>query len=319
MPAVWLQTHMKVALFGGTGFVGSYLVDSLLAAGHVPRLLVRAGSESRVEQRERCELVSGEIDEHQAVADCLAGCDAAIFNIGLLREFPDRGITFEAMHYRGCVTAIDAAASAGVQRFLLMSANGVAAQGTAYQTTKYRAEQHLAASALDWTVFRPSVIFGDPRGRMEFCSQLRAEMIDMPIPAPLFHEGLLPLNAGRFKLSPVAIEDVAAAFVRSVPMPEACGRVFHLGGTEALEWREIITTIARACGRRKLMLPAPAWAVRTVAAMLESQPWFPITRDQLDMLMAGNVCDGSEAWKLFGIAPRRFDPESLAYLASGPG
>jgi NADH dehydrogenase len=305
---------MKVALFGGTGFVGTYLVDGLLAAGHLPRLLVRPGSEARVAQGERCELVAGEIGDTEAVARCLAGCDAAIYNIGLLREFPDRGITFEAMHYEGCVRVIDAAVAAGVRRFVLMSANGVAAEGTPYQVTKYRAEQHLADSGLDWTVFRPSVIFGDPRGRMEFCSQLRAEMIDMPIPAPLFHEGLLPLNAGRFRLSPVAIEDVATAFVRSLEMPEACGKVFPLGGPEALEWREIIGTIARACGRRKLMLPAPAWAVRTVAGLFESQDWFPITRDQLDMLLAGNVCDGSDAWTLFDITPRRFDAASLAYL-----
>ena len=79
---------------------------------------------------------------------------------------------------------IDAAVSQGVRRMLLMSANGARPEGTPYERTKYLAERHLADSGLDGTVFRPSVVFGDPRGRMEFCTQLRDQMIRPPVPAP---------------------------------------------------------------------------------------------------------------------------------------
>lgn len=308
---------MKVALFGGTGFVGSYLVDHLLAAGHEPRVLVRPGSESKLQQPERCEVVPGDIDQPQAVAACLEGADAAIYNIGLIREFPSRGITWEAMHFAGAKTAIDAAVRGGVQRFLLMSANGVKPEGTGYQSTKYRAEQYLAASGLDWTVFRPSVVFGDPRGRMEFCTQLRDEMIAKPIPAPLFHAGLWPAGAGRFHMSPVAVGDVAEAFVRALAEPASVGRVFHLGGPEALEWREILGVIAAAVGRKKVMLPAPVGPVRAVAALLDRFEWFPVTRPQLQMLLEGNACDGGAAWELFGIRPTRFEVGALGYLSGG--
>ena len=308
---------MKVAIFGATGFVGSYLVDRLLADGHTPRVLVRAGSESKLRAPERCEVVSGEIGDAAAVARCLEGADAAIYNIGLLREFPDKGVTFEAMHYTGAVTAIDAAVRGGVRRFVLMSANGAKPEGTGYQSTKYRAEQYLAGSGLDWTVFRPSVVFGDPRGLQEFCSQLRDEMISPPIPAPLFHEGLWPGGAGRFRMSPVAIENVAAAFVASLDEPASHGRIFPLGGPEALEWRKIIETIAAASGKKKLMVPAPVGVVSAVAAVLDRFAWFPVTRAQLQMLMEGNTCDGSEAWRLFGIEPQRFTVAALEYLAGG--
>ncbi|MFU8896473.1 MAG: SDR family oxidoreductase [Gammaproteobacteria bacterium] len=306
---------MKVAMFGATGFVGSYLVDRLLADGHTPRLLVRAGSESKLREPERCEVVSGEIGDAAAVARCLESADAAIYNIGLLREFPDKGITFEAMHYTGAVTAIDAAVRGGVRRFVLMSANGTKPEGTGYQSTKYRAEQYLAGSGLDWTVFRPSVVFGDPRGLQEFCSQLRDEMISPPIPAPLFHEGLWPGGAGRFRMSPVAVEDVAAAFVRSLEEPASHGRIFPLGGPEALEWRKIIEIIAAASGKKKMLVPAPAGVVGAVAAVFDRFAWFPVTREQLQMLMEGNTCDGSEAWRLFGIEPQRFTVAALDYLA----
>jgi uncharacterized protein YbjT (DUF2867 family) len=305
---------MKVAVFGGTGFVGSYIVDSLLAHGHTPRLLVRPGSESKVEQRERCELVSGEIGQPKAVAECMAGADAAIYNIGLIRELPKQGITWEAMHYNGAVTAMDAATRAGVRRFVLMSANGAKPEGTGYQSTKYRAEQYLAGSGLDWTVFRPSIVFGPPRGRLEFCSMLQAQMMAPPIPAPLFYEGVWPAGAGRFLMSPVAVENVAEAFVRALDTPASHGRIFPLGGPEALEWREILRVIAAASGKRKVMLPAPAGVIRAVASLLDRFEWFPITRDQVQMLLEGNAADGREAWELFGITPRRFEVEALAYL-----
>ena len=309
---------MKVALFGGTGFVGSYLVDALVSHGHTPRLLVRPGSESKVVQPEASEIVQGEIADEEAVAKCLHGTDAAIYSIGLLREFPDKGITWEAMHYAGARRAIDLASRAGVRRFVLMSANGVKPEGTGYQSTKYRAEQHLAASGLDWTVFRPSIVFGDPRGREEFCSMLREQMMKPPIPAPLFHEGLWPGDAGRFRMSPVAVEDVAEAFVRSLECADSHGRVLPLGGPETLEWREILRTIAEASGKRKLMVPAPVGVVKAVAAVFDRFEWFPLTRDQLRMLIEGNACDGREAWRLFGIEPTRFSVEALGYLES-PG
>lgn len=305
---------MKIALFGATGFVGTYLVDALLEHGHTPRLLVRAGSEGKVRRPERCEVVTGRIEEPEAVTACLEGADAAIYNIGLLREFPRQGVTWEAMHYEGAARSIDAAARGGVRRFVLMSANGARPGGTGYQTTKYRAEQYLAGSGLDWTVFRPSVMFGDPRGQQEFCTQLRDEMIARPIPAPLFHEGLWPGGAGRFRMSPVAVGDVAAAFVRALETPASHGRVLPLGGPEAPEWREILRIIAAAVGRRKLMLPVPAGVVRAVAALLDGFGWFPVTRPQLRMLLEGNTCDGREAWQMMGIEPTRFAVESLGYL-----
>jgi uncharacterized protein YbjT (DUF2867 family) len=307
---------MKVAIFGGTGFVGSYLVDRLLADGHTPRVLVRAGSASKLRQPERHELVTGEIGDADAVARCLEGTEAAIYNIGLIREFPGRGITFEAMHYAGAVTAIDAAVHGGVRRFVLMSANGVKPGGTGYQSTKFRAEQYLASSGLDWTVFRPSVVFGDPRGLQEFCSQLRDEMIAPPLPAPLFHEGLWPGGAGRFRMSPVAVEDVAAAFTGSLAEPASVRRIFPLGGPDALEWREIIAIIAAASGKQKKQtVPAPVGVMRAAASLLDRFEWFPVTGEQLQMLMEGNVCDGSEAWRLFGIEPKHFSLENLGYLA----
>lgn len=306
---------MRVAIFGGTGFVGRYIVEALLAAGHDPVLLVRPGSEQKVPHADRCQLVPGDIDNAAAIVSTLRNCDAAIWLIGILRERPAEGITFQGLQFEAACRVIDTAVAQSVPRFLLMSANGVAADGTPYQRSKYQAEQHLAASGLAGTVFRPSVVFGNPHGRMEFCTQLRDQMIRPPLPAPAFFTGLSP-SKGSFSMSPVFVEDVAAAFVRSLDAAEAIGATWELGGPDALRWPEILRRIARACGRSKLILPVPVLPLRLAAGVLDRFSFFPVTRDQLTMLLEGNVVNSEEAFQRLGITPAPFADEQLDYLRS---
>jgi uncharacterized protein YbjT (DUF2867 family) len=305
---------MKVAIIGGTGFVGSYLVERLIQDGHTPRLLVRPGAESKVERPDGCERVAGEVGDARALRECLDGTAAAIYLIGILREFPARGITFEALQYQGVVDTLAATRQTGVTRFILMSANGIRADGTAYQRTKFQAEAALKASGLRWTIFRPSVIFGDPHGRMEFCDQLKRDLILSPLPAPLFFPGLRLLKAGQFELAPVAVTDVAAAFGLALTDPGTQSQTYSLCGPDRLSWKAILTTIATACGRSKWMLPAPAGAVKAVAALFDRYPWFPITRAQIEMLLEGNTCTGDDGLARLGITPRRFEAQALGYL-----
>ena len=81
---------MKVALIGGTGYVGSYIADELIKDGHIPRLLVRKGSEHKVMQPEKCEIIEGDIDDDDALNKTLDSCDAVIYLIALIREFPKK-------------------------------------------------------------------------------------------------------------------------------------------------------------------------------------------------------------------------------------
>ena len=303
---------MKVAVFGGTGFVGSYIVDALVAGNHYPVVLVRRGSEHRLNHAENCTQINGDIDDEESIEAVLNGADAVIYNIGILREFPDRGITFNALHYQAPVRVIDAAVAAGVKRFILMSANGVKQHGTAYQHTKYLTEEYLKGSGLDWTIIQPSVIFGDPRERMEFATQLAHDIINPPLPAPLFFNGLLPTSAGQFSMSPVNVENVAQAFVNSLENDNTIGKVYRLGG-ETLTWQEILSRIASATGKRKLMLPVPACGVSIAASLFDRFEAFPITQDQITMLMEGNTCASDDLVEL-GIKPTAFNTDTLAYL-----
>ncbi|MGV6808815.1 MAG: NAD(P)H-binding protein [bacterium] len=314
---------MIVSLIGGTGFVGTAICRDLLAQGHQPRLLVRAGSEHKIpsslrEQLADTQLITGDIHDQNALNQCLENADAVIYLVGLLREFPKQGISFEEAQYQGVVRTVEAAQINGTKQFILMSANGVKAQGTAYQTTKYRAEQYVQQSGLAWTIFRPSVIFGDPQGKMEFCTQLVKELIEPAIPAPLFFPCLRPLQAGQFQLAPVHISDVAQVFVESLENPAAHQQLFTLCGTQVVSWKNIMQTLAQATGRKsKFALPAPAVVVQTLARLLDSYRWFPITKDQITMLLESNICDEStqdKAWDVFNIQAKGFELANLSYL-----
>jgi NADH dehydrogenase len=304
---------MKIALFGGTGFVGGYLVRALLDAGHEPSVLVRAGSEKKLVESDRCRITIGEISSSEAIAATLQGCDAAIYNVGILKAIPRQGITFEALHFGGARSVVDAAQKQGVSRFLMMSANGVKCPGTPYQETKFRADEYLMATELDWTVFRPSVIFGNSNGMQEITNQLFEELVRPPVPAPAFHNGWSPKGNG-VVMSPVHIEDVADAFVGALTNADTIGNVYELGGPEILTWEQMVQRISEAVGRKKLTLPMPIGLMKFGATLFDWLPFFPATRDQLTMLAEGNTADPGVIEELIGRPPAEFSAENLSYL-----
>lgn len=138
-------------------------------------------------------------------------------------------------------------------------------------------------------------------------------MLSLPFPAPSFHKGLNPFNGGKFALSPIHAMDIAKIFVHSINEKQSIKKTFALGG-EAYYWKDVIKIISRAYGKNKWAVPAPVFPIKMMASILERFSWFPITKDQLTMLVEGNVCDSSDVFKLFNIEPIPFNSESLSYL-----
>ena len=307
---------MKVAVFGGTGFVGQYIIDELLSQDHQVKAMIRPGSESKLESLSKIESVFGDVSNLESIGETLSGCDAAIYLIGIIRQFPRKGITFEGLNFKSAKRVINAAEKAGVKRFILMSANGVNPTGTKYQSTKWLAEQVLKGSALDWTIFRPSLIFGDPKGKIEFCTQLRDDMLRLSLPAPLFYQGFIPKNAGEFEISPIHIKNVGTFFVNALSKDATFGQTYELGGLENFRWKQLINIISSSYGKTKWTIPAPVILIKIAAGMLDRFSFFPITKDQLTMLMEGNTCGSKDVFKMFEIEPILFSVENLHYLAN---
>ena len=316
---------MKVAIIGGTGFVGSYITDELIKNDHTPRLLVREGSDYKVLQPDKCEIVQGNIDDNDAIKDTLKGCEVVIYLIALIREFPKKGLTNEKLQFRGSEKVAKIAEEMGAKRFLLMSALGANPDpnGSKYMQAKHLSEQAVKNTSLEWTILRPSSLFGDPRGgdRPEFCMMLDKLMLNLipypkflPFPAPSFFTGASPLNAGKYALSMVHVQDVASIFVKVLSDKDTINKTIEIGGSREVSWNEIIKSIASVTGQKVFMLPAPFFVIFSVAGLLDRFEWFPAGQDQLKDLIKGSVCNSDELFKKYDIKPIPFATENLSYL-----
>ena len=170
---------MVILVTGGTGYVGSRLVQKLVEQGQEARLLVRDEAAARHSFPSGVTFARGDVTEPASLPAALAGVTAVIHLVAIIRERSGR--TFEAINYQGTVNIIDAEQAAGVRRHLQMSALGALPDPAfPYHDTKYRAEQYVKKSGLDWTIFRPSIILApatnssDAGGTREVARALRS-------------------------------------------------------------------------------------------------------------------------------------------------
>ena len=305
---------MKVAVFGGTGFVGKYILNSLINKKYNIYTLVRLGSQSKISHIKNINIISGDIENQTSIEQTLMNCSVVIYNIGIIRELKSQGITYQKLHFDYAKLVIDQAKKYNIKHFILMSANGVKKDGTGYQHTKYLAEDYLKKSGLNYTIFRPSLIFGKTYNDQEFCSQLRDTMLNLPIPAPLFFEGINLFNAGKFSMSPIHVENVADFFSKVILQEKHYMQSYNLGGIDTFDWKQIIQTISKALHKNKWMIPTPVIPVKILASLLDRFSFFPITKDQITMLLEGNTCESKDLFKAFDIIPLVFNAKSLSYL-----
>ena len=296
---------MRVLVTGGSGFVGNRVVAELLARGHQVRALLRPGSEKKLRAAAQVEVVSGEVMSPETVARAAAGCEAAIHLVGIIREFPGRGITFEWLHYEATVTVLEAARAAGVWRYLQMSALGARpAPADPYHTTNHRADEYVRLSGLAYTIFRPSVIYGPEDQSLNlFARQIRSFPV-YPV-----------IGDGRYQMQPVPVWTVAQAFARALELPDTENRLYEVGGPEPLTFNEIIDTLAAVLGRRVVKVHLPVWTMRLAAGMFGRFAWFPLTSGQLRMLLEGNTCDPTDFYRDYGLTPISFQEGLARYLA----
>jgi len=289
---------LKVFLTGATGFVGHEIVRQLLKEGHALRCLVRPGSEKKLPHREKIEIHHGDATQPETLAGGLAGCDAVVHLVGIIREFPQKGITFRRLHVEATANVVEAAKRAGVTRYIQMSANGVREKAaTDYHRTKYSAEEIVKGSGLDWTIFRPSVVFG--RGG-EFLGTLADLVRRFPV-VPV-------IGNGAYRMEPVSVKDVAEAFVASLGRKETIGRTYPCCGPKSYSYDELLDTIGDCLGKKKVTkIHHPLSFVKPMVKLMESSPSFPITSCQLEMLLEGNVCSSREWVELLRNEPLSFE------------
>lgn len=292
-----------VLVTGASGFVGQQVVRALVAQGHeVVALTHRADLPRSLTGLAGVTGVQGDVTRPESLGKAMSGIDAVIHLVGIIREFPAKGVTFQKLHHEATVNVVNAAKAAGVRRYIQMSALGTRANAkSGYHQTKWTAEEYVRASGLDYTIFRPSLIYGPGDG---FTSTM----------VPLAKAPVFPvIGGGQTKAQPVAIADVAAAFAKAVDMPETVGQTYDVTGPETFTYKEIYRHIALALGRPFRPMNVPVWAVTPQAMLLQYQAFFPLTMNQLTMLAEDNTGDQTTWARVFAIDRMHLKP-GLAFL-----
>lgn len=249
-----------ILVTGGTGFVGREIVKQLAATGHRIRLLVRHPERAAAfAKKHGCEMATGDVLDPASLEAAMQGATAVVHLVGIIMETPK--LSFEKAHAQGTAHVLEAAKRAGVRRIVHMSALGTRAGGRSrYHRTKWEAEELVRQSGLDWTIVRPSVIYGPGDKSLNFL----AKWMRWPIDFMNFY-GAPNLGGGRSHVQPVAVEDVALVFVRALGNESALGKTYDACGPEAFEWRNLLLIMAQRQGiEARLDDPPFLYALRTV-------------------------------------------------------
>lgn len=310
-PPVTASSPKHVLVTGGSGFVGSAVIEELLARGHrVTALVHRRGLDLT---HDRLATVTGGLFDRSALDGALAGCDAAIHLVGIIMERPGDGVTFDHVHFEGTREVVDACVRNNVRRYVHMSALGTRPDAVSrYHQTKFRAEQYVMASGLEWTIFRPSLIHG-PKG--EFMG-MEAKWARGKAPPFLFmpYFGAGPLgHGGAGKLQPVYVGDVARAFADALDNPKSIGEIYPLAGSQQVTWPELHRISATAIvGKPRRVMPLPAWYARVLTKVVPGK-LLPFNADQVTMSQEDNTADLTKFVDDFGWTPGAFEEQVKGY------
>jgi len=297
--------HRNVLVIGGTGFVGRRIVNELVGRGC--RVLVpsrRRDHAKHLIMLPTCDVVEASVHDDATLDRLVGGQDAVINLVGILHGSEAK---FEQAHVALTERVLAACARARVRRYLHMSALGADPEGPSmYQRSKGRAEQAVRGSALAWTIFRPSVIFGAEDSFLNMFARLAAI-------APF-----LPVGGAQVRFQPVWVEDVARAFANSLDSEATAGMTYELCGPTVYTLRQLVQFAAEAAGHRRPVIALPDRIARLQARLMELAPGEPLlSRDNLDSMKRDNIASRqpyAPAPEL-GITATPMEPEASLYLA----
>ena len=301
-----------VTIFGGSGFVGTQIVQLLAKRGHRIRVAVRrpdlAGHVKMFGSVGQVQPIQANVRNAASVRRAVAGVDIVINLTGVAYS---RGAqTFQSVHVTGAANVAQAAKAAGVSSLVHMSALGAdrAAGVSAYAASKLAGEEAVLEAFPDAVIMRPSILFGQGDGffnRMGGLSRL------LPV---------LPLISGDTRFQPAYVGDVAEAFALAAEGKVKTGRIYELGGPQVETHRELIARIQREAGRSRPVLPLPAGLAKLMALPFTILPFPPLlTGDQVELLGVDNVVSDAaikekRTFAAFGITPTAMDTILPTYM-----
>jgi uncharacterized protein YbjT (DUF2867 family) len=271
---------MKVAITGGTGFVGRCLAERLTGAGHevvlVARGVDRSSAAPAVAQHPAVTVAPANVADRGSLVRALEGCASVVHAAGINREVGAQ--SFEAVHVRGTANVVAAAEQVGAAHVTLLSFLRARPDcGSPYHESKWTAEEIVRGSSLAWTVVKPGVVYGPGD---QFVGHLSRTLRMLPV----------YVGMGDRPVRPVWVGDLAAVLVAAAADRRLDGRTVPVVGPTELGVDDAVRVIARAMDRRIVALRAPVVFHRLLARVVERVTTVPlVSRAQVRMLEEGLV------------------------------
>ena len=295
---------MKIAITGGTGFVGRHLAEELLAAGHEVVLISRTAKRADATEKNRAAetRVASDLSDVRVLASAFAGCEAVAHCAGINREIGSQ--TFQRIHVEGTRHVVEAAQLAGVRRIALMSFLRARPDcGSPYHESKWAAEEIVRGSGLDYTIVKAGMVYG--RGD-HMLDHLSHAFHTLPI--------LATVGFRQKAIRPLAIEDLIRVLEAALVEGRLARKTITITGAEELFLSDAARRVATVLGRRVWIFPAPLWFHYALARAAELTMKVPlVARAQVRILSEGVVepatpCDSLPP----DLTPvRRFTPEQI--------
>lgn len=278
---------MVVFLTGATGFIGKNTLEKLISRNIKVKVLVRNKKKidkffnefSPKSYLRNIEVVFGDITKPESYSDYLKDVDVVINLVGIIREFPKKGITFWKYHYEATKNLVDASMSYGVKRFIQMSALGASGTSTSkYYSTKYKAERYVIESFDKWVILRPSIVIG-PEG--DFTKMISS----------MVKTGIVPIiGDGEYIIRPISVTTLSNFISYLVNETTIEKKEFNLVGPKEYTFNEFIDSFASTIGKKNyIKIHLPIGPTRILARIFGRFRFFPITSEQIDMLINGTT------------------------------
>lgn len=303
------RAPLQIGILGGTGFVGRELINRLAAAGHSVRVATRSAARAdALQPLSSVEIAIGNVYETVFLDRLFDGCNAVINLVGILNERGFGGGGFRRAHVELTTGILRAMRRMHVRRLLQMSAlNADTAGRSHYLRTKGEAEQLVRnETGLQWTIFRPSVIFGAGDSlTVRFASLLRLSA------------GWMPLARAQARFAPIHVVDVAKAFERALNDSASIGSIYELCGPDVLTLAQLVRETAQIAGLpcHLLALPDPlAWLQGALMGLI---PGKPFSLDNYRSLLTDSVCSDNGCERL-SVRPGSLRAWAPLWLRSAP-
>jgi NADH dehydrogenase len=281
---------MNIAITGASGFIGSALTRALGQKGFSLRLIVHKKKPDLLD-RDKFDIKTADVHNIDTLVQAFININIIYHIVGIIAE--TRQLTFEKTVAGGTRNVVEAAQKCGVKKIVYLSALGTSDKSQSkYHQAKWKSEEYIRNSGIDYVILRPSVVFGPDD---EFLNMIAGMIKRLP---------LIPvIGDGNYELQPIYIDDLVKIMIACLDNEKAVNRMVEIGGPKAYAYKELVSILKRHLNKKKLIIYLPTLFIKAIATVMERvlKP-APITTDQLLMLNAGNTCDLSGFNELFDMA-----------------